>query len=52
MTLSLKQLSAVAGIIIASAYAIIATSPFWPLVIALAALSGFNLAHASRKDHA
>ena len=51
--MNLKQLSAISGIITAAAYALIASTPFWPLVIALAALSGYNLAtatHQHKKD--
>lgn len=48
--MTLKQLSALSGIVAASCYALIASSPFWPLVIALAALSGFNLATATKES--
>lgn len=47
--MNLKQLSAISGIITAGAYAFIASTPFWPLVIALAALSGYNLSTATHQ---
>lgn len=47
--MTLKQLSAVSGIVLAAAYAAIANAPFWPLIIALTALSGYNLANARKK---
>jgi len=51
--MNLKQLSAISGIITAAAYTFIASTPFWPLVIALTTLSGYNLAtatHQHKKD--
>ncbi|MBK4181720.1 hypothetical protein [Corynebacterium macginleyi] len=45
--MTLKQASAVSGIVVAAAYSIIADSPIWLIVIALAALSGYNLATAT-----
>ncbi|MDO5033077.1 hypothetical protein [Corynebacterium sp.] len=48
----LKQLASTGGIIVAAAYAIIATAPFWPLVVALAALSGYNLSTATHQRKA
>ncbi|ERS59671.1 MULTISPECIES: hypothetical protein [Corynebacterium] len=53
--MTLKQASAVSGIVVAAAYSIIADSPIWLIVIALAALSGYNLATATtqgRKNRA
>ena len=47
--MNLKQLSAISGIIAAAAYTFIASTPFWPLVIALATLSGYNLATATHQ---
>ncbi len=46
-----KQASAASGIIAAACYAFIAATPFWPLVIALAALSGYNLATATAEKN-
>ena len=46
--MTLKQASAVSGIVVA-AYSIIADSPIWLIVIALAALSGYNLATATNQ---
>ncbi|WP_284854219.1 hypothetical protein [Corynebacterium sp. MSK072] len=48
--MTLKQASAVSGIVVAAAYSIIADSPFWPLVVGLAALSGYNLAAATTQQ--
>lgn len=47
--MTLKQLSALGGIIIAVVYALIATTPLWPLVVGLAALSGYNLKTATQE---
>lgn len=54
-TMTLKQASALGGIVVAAAYSIIAASPIWGIVVALAALSGYNLATATsskKKDSA
>ncbi|MER0089879.1 MULTISPECIES: hypothetical protein [Corynebacterium] len=48
--MTLKQASAVAGIVVATAYSIIADSPIWLLVVGLAALSGYNLATATAQQ--
>lgn len=52
--MTLKQVAAASGIVVAAAYSIIADSPIWLIVIALAALSGYNLAMATqeRREHA
>lgn len=53
--MTLKQASAVSGIVVAAAYSTIADSPIWLIVIALAALSGYNLAtvtNQGRKNRA
>lgn len=48
--MTLKQASAVTGIVVAAAYCAIADSPIWPLVVGLAALSGYNLATATTQQ--
>lgn len=51
-TMTLKQASALGGIVVAAAYSIIADSPIWGIVVAL---SGYNLATAAsskKKDSA
>ena len=53
--MTLKPASALGGIVVAAAYSIIADSPIWGIVVALAALSGYNLATAAsskKKDSA